>query len=92
MLPFSIAEIFSVLDSFNDSVDVRSRTTLDTGEFDNSILPAARRDSRVPTPVMNLAGLSIYTAAKENKIPYALPKPLERERRGLTELSKTERR
>eukprot|EP00794_Sanderia_malayensis_P017025 gene17025-18739_t len=68
-----------VRDSLNDSLDVRSPMNLElTGDIDNSMLTAVRsRDtsSRVPTPVMNLAGLTI--ARELNTMPpHAHPTPL----------------
>ena len=91
MLLFNIQSLF-LPDSFNDSWDLRSRAANETREIESPLFSHIHRETRVPTPVMNLSGLSIYTANKENKIPYSLPRPATSERKWPLEGIKSERR
>ena len=59
-------------------------------EMDSSLLP--RRDSRAPTPIMNLVGLSIDNPQREHRIPYSVPRPIPVDRRRIVESGKIERR
>ena len=63
---------------------------MDVTEMDSSLLP--RRDSRAPTPIMNLEGLSIYNPQREHRIPSSIPKPIPVDRRRIAESGKIERR
>ena len=92
LLPHSIAYFnFYFLESLNDSWDLRSKGAMDIGEMDCSVMSSTNVDSSTPTPIMNLAGLTIYNGLKDN-IPNSVPRPLTIDRRWIKEAGKIERR
>lgn len=83
---------FTLLESLNDSWDLRSKGAMDIGEMDSSVLSTANGNCRTPTPIMNLAGLTLYNGRKENSVPMSVPRPLLIDRKWTREGGKIERR
>ncbi|XP_065072194.1 uncharacterized protein LOC135696654 isoform X1 [Rhopilema esculentum] len=82
----------NVRESLNDSWDFKSKRGSDIGEMDSSVFSVSHGDNGTPTPIMNLAGLSIYNAPKDNRTAGTLHKPIPIDRRWIIESGKIERR
>ena len=83
---------FNFLESLNDSWDFKSKRGSDIGEMDSSVFSVSHGDNGTPTPIMNLAGLSIYNVPKDNRTTGSLQKPIPIDRRWIIESGKIERR
>ena len=60
--------------------------------MDSSMMSSTTADTSTPTPIMNLAGLSIYNVQRESTDPMNLPRPIQIDRKWTKDSGKIERR